>query len=439
MSTDKPMPQIFLSYRWSNSDVADAIDNDFKAVGITFLRDVRDVKYRGSIKEFMNRVGKSDFIVMIISDEYLRSINCMYEVMELLNSHEFEKRILPVKLDNAKAAFNIKDRMQYYEYWQQEMDEARERLNKHINEDTLEQYRIISDINNKLGSFLKKLTELNVWSYETLKQQNYKPIFDILNIEDKNVLIEAIAIDNIEDQEDKDIAIETFSKKYSNNKFGLFLKAYNADEKGLFKLAKVYYEDLINKYQDYAIGFYNLALISEEQFQHYEEAKRYYEKAIEINPYYVKAHHNLGLILEKQFNNYPLAKLHYEKAIEINPYYIDAYYNLAILITKYFNNYLQARSYYEKAIIINPNYAKAHNNLAILLKNHFNDYVLSKLHYEKAIQIDSNYANAHYNLANLLLEKFDNVKSAKEHYIIATNLNPESINKKLDIRFEIKR
>src|SRR4051812_19256236 len=94
-------PQIFLSYSWANKDIADAIDNDFKSVGITFQRDVRDVNYTESIKDFMHRIGKSDFVVMLISDEYIKSENCMYEVTELLGAHEFEKRILPVVLSNA--------------------------------------------------------------------------------------------------------------------------------------------------------------------------------------------------------------------------------------------------------------------------------------------------------------------------------------------------
>jgi hypothetical protein len=77
--TDK-IPNIFLSYSWKDRDIADEIDNDFKAVGITFRRDERDAKYRTSIKEFMDTVGKHDYVVMLISDDYLRSANCMYEV-----------------------------------------------------------------------------------------------------------------------------------------------------------------------------------------------------------------------------------------------------------------------------------------------------------------------------------------------------------------------
>ncbi|MDB4921920.1 toll/interleukin-1 receptor domain-containing protein [Mucilaginibacter sp.] len=98
---DNLNPNIFLSYSWANADIADEIDDIFKGIGIQLIRDIRDAPYRASIKDFMHQIGKSDFVLMVISDEYLRSVNCMYEVIELLNTHEFEKRILPVIIDNA--------------------------------------------------------------------------------------------------------------------------------------------------------------------------------------------------------------------------------------------------------------------------------------------------------------------------------------------------
>ena len=93
--------KIFLSYSWADKDVADIIDKDFSSIGIQLVRDIRDISYRSSIKEFMHKVGKSDFVIMIISNEYLKSQNCMYEVNELVNTHEFEKRILPLTTNNA--------------------------------------------------------------------------------------------------------------------------------------------------------------------------------------------------------------------------------------------------------------------------------------------------------------------------------------------------
>src|SRR3712207_6558001 len=119
MSTAR-LPDIFISYSWKNKDIADEIDNRFKSVGIILRQDVRDATYRGSIKEFMQQISETDYVLMIISDEFLRSENCMYEVIELLNEREFENRILPVVLDNAQSIFKGPTRTVYYDYWQAE-------------------------------------------------------------------------------------------------------------------------------------------------------------------------------------------------------------------------------------------------------------------------------------------------------------------------------
>lgn len=59
----------------------------------------------------MREVGKTNYVLMIISQEYLCSENCMYEMIEVLNTHEFEQRILPIVLENAShpdSLFSIK-------------------------------------------------------------------------------------------------------------------------------------------------------------------------------------------------------------------------------------------------------------------------------------------------------------------------------------------
>ncbi len=88
--------KIFLSYSHANSDVVDIIDQDLTNFGIPITRDIRDIGYRESIKNFMHRVETHDYVLMVLSDEFLKSESCMYEVSELLNTQEFEKRILPI-------------------------------------------------------------------------------------------------------------------------------------------------------------------------------------------------------------------------------------------------------------------------------------------------------------------------------------------------------
>ena len=106
---------------------------------------------------------------MIISNEFLRSENCMYEVVELLNEHEFEKRILPVLLDNAHGIFKGSTRSHYYDYWQLELKEAEKRKKKHPNTDTVEQVKHCTNIYQNLDAFFRKTTDLNVLTFARLQ------------------------------------------------------------------------------------------------------------------------------------------------------------------------------------------------------------------------------------------------------------------------------
>lgn len=177
--------KIFLSYSWANTGIADEIDRDFKRLGIQFIRDVRDAKYRTSIKDFMHQVGKSDFVLMIISDEYLRSDNCMYEVNELLNTHDFEQRILPIAIENAVRIFKPISRKEYYRFWQEKKVEADKNKAEFPNHDTIDYAIKCQRIVDNLPDFFQKITDLNVSTFKKLKEGNYIDVLRIIGFNDR--------------------------------------------------------------------------------------------------------------------------------------------------------------------------------------------------------------------------------------------------------------
>jgi len=425
MSDNTTPPQIFLSYSWKNSNIADEIEGGFRRVGILLMRDVRDAKYRCSIKEFMQRVGNSNFVLMIISDEFLRSDNCMYEVTELLNTREFENRIFPILLDNASGIFKSITRQAYYDYWKDEMLEAEKRSREHLTIDFLEEAERNRRIYDDIDSFFRKMKDLNVSTYEILKGQNYKPLFDIIGLNSKQVLEEMLSIFKIDDKDEQELAIEGFIEKYQDNWHAYFLQAYFEAENKQYQKARTNYEKAIEINPKHVDAHYNLALLLEDQFADYAGARTHYEKAIEINPDFADAHNNLAFLLADQFSDYADAREHFEKTIQINPRDADTHYNVAILLADQFSDYEEARAHYEKAIEINPDFANAYYNLALLLENRFSDYIEARAHYKKAIEINPKDAKAHYNLALLLEDQFSDADGAKTHVEKAIQNNPD--------------
>ena len=104
---------VFLSYAWGgqSEEVANALESAFTTRGVEIVRDKRHLSIKSSIKEFMDRLGRGGGVVVIVSDKYLKSPNCMYELLRIAQHGEFYERVFPVVLEDARI-FDAVERVQ---------------------------------------------------------------------------------------------------------------------------------------------------------------------------------------------------------------------------------------------------------------------------------------------------------------------------------------
>lgn len=129
------MIEIFISYAWESAngdgkeseDMANQLEQVFKDKGYTIIRDKKDLGYKGNIEEFMQRIGRGKCILIVISDKYLKSENCMFELVEIAKNGDFYDRIFPVVLPDAKI-YKAIDRDEYIDYWDHRIEELNEKL-----------------------------------------------------------------------------------------------------------------------------------------------------------------------------------------------------------------------------------------------------------------------------------------------------------------------
>ncbi len=74
------MKRIYITYCWQDEKVADILDYYFQQVGIKLIRDKRNIDYRSSIEGFARKMRQGSFNICVISNEYLKRINCMFEL-----------------------------------------------------------------------------------------------------------------------------------------------------------------------------------------------------------------------------------------------------------------------------------------------------------------------------------------------------------------------
>ena len=114
MSTAPKTPTVFLSYCWVNNEAAKRIYTDLSQIGIKVIKDNHRLEYKDDLQKFMQGIRNADFAVLLISEDYLRSVNCMYEACQLQRAG-IAKKILPVIVDGT-ATYEPENRIDLIRY-----------------------------------------------------------------------------------------------------------------------------------------------------------------------------------------------------------------------------------------------------------------------------------------------------------------------------------
>lgn len=142
----------FLSYAWKDSAYADKIDDTLRESEIYITRDIRDLDIGTNLQEFMNRVEESSYVVVIISDAYLRSKNCMYEAVKIVSTLiRRQCLLLPITVNLELANEEVWET--YERYWLKKL-EAEKQNNGSVHDSVI--YR---DILDSLREFLNMVKE----------------------------------------------------------------------------------------------------------------------------------------------------------------------------------------------------------------------------------------------------------------------------------------
>lgn len=151
---------VFLSYCWDNLAEADQIDAFLTGRGVDVCRDRRVLRRGDNLKGFMQRIRCCEHCSMVISDQYLKSHNCMYEVAQAAKELDFSEKIRPLVLDNADV-FSTGGRAGYLRYWEGQYEELARTIREFPNPETTQELCTdlgeIREIVNMIPKFLALL------------------------------------------------------------------------------------------------------------------------------------------------------------------------------------------------------------------------------------------------------------------------------------------
>lgn len=156
-------PTVFISYNWGSESTADEVESRLKPIA-TILRDKSSIKPWGSITEFMKRIRETDLVVVIVSDKYLKSVNCLYEVMQLLKDNSWNTHSMFLVEDSAKGIYKAIGQLEYIKYWNDEannLELALKDLSPAQTTNQAEELKKIKLIQLNINDFIRSVSDSN--------------------------------------------------------------------------------------------------------------------------------------------------------------------------------------------------------------------------------------------------------------------------------------
>lgn len=178
---NKPSQEIYISYAWGGESevLVNQLDASFQTKGVTIVRDKRNLGYKGLIKEFMERIGRGKCVIAVISDKYLKSPNCMFELVQIAQNGRFYDRIFPLVLADAQI-YRPTERIKYVRHWEdqiKELDEAMRGVSAANLQGFREEIDQYTQIRNTIAELTSILKNMNTLTSEMHSKSDFDELF----------------------------------------------------------------------------------------------------------------------------------------------------------------------------------------------------------------------------------------------------------------------
>lgn len=176
--------EVFVSYAWSDESeaVVNQLQQAFEDRDIKFIRDKNEMRYKDSIRDFMQRIGRGKCVVVVLSKKYLESKSCMFELTQIAGRGDVRDRVFTVVLDDAKI-YDAMARLDYIDYWEQKKKALDARIKK-VGGQQLQGIReeldLFDDIRNTITDIVDILADMNTLTPEQHEGTNFDALLRAL-------------------------------------------------------------------------------------------------------------------------------------------------------------------------------------------------------------------------------------------------------------------
>lgn len=171
---------VYVSYKHKEaSSHIESIVNGLIANHINYSIDKEHVGYRDNIRKYEEEIGQGARIIVIITDDYLESPHCMYELTQIWKNKNVKERVFPI-IDIEKYSRDSGGLFKSKAYWNKERAKKCELLALETGCNELLQRELddINDIMNNINDVWIYIHDMNSLDMKTLTQDNAQYLMD---------------------------------------------------------------------------------------------------------------------------------------------------------------------------------------------------------------------------------------------------------------------
>ena len=196
---------IILAYCKDNISIAKEIETTLGQSNFTITHQHCGIlEENASLSQHL--LNTDEFVVLLISDNFLKSTGCVFNSLEMLQTLTDSNRVLSVIINGQDGNQEIPTEfekvsnvIQYMNYWQDQYLEMRKRkrtIDPSQEASFNEKLKMVRGISSEIGEFLRLLRTTEYISYEALQANQYETLFKNLGQEPVTIEMETTNSNN---------------------------------------------------------------------------------------------------------------------------------------------------------------------------------------------------------------------------------------------------
>jgi len=188
-------PKIYFSFSWgdpeetdeSREKIVDELYESLKKEGFDVRRDKMNLEYGRLITDFMKSIGQGDLIIVCVSEKYLKSVYCMWELCEIHRNtlgekEKFIQRIIPVRIEDLglDKPKNLGNYMRHWNDYYKDWDEYFQEFRGQTNGPDWEAFQKARVIRDKFSEVAGHFQDMNAKTKALLRKNDFEIVKKII-------------------------------------------------------------------------------------------------------------------------------------------------------------------------------------------------------------------------------------------------------------------